>query len=46
MMSPYAISAILICAVALAIYAIRKQSKEMMQFLKDWAEEEEKNADT
>lgn len=39
-MSIYALSAILICAVAIAIYEIREQNRRMMQSLKYWLREE------
>jgi hypothetical protein len=39
-MNIYVLSAILICAVAIAIYEIREQNRRMMQSLKDWLKEE------
>jgi len=38
-MNPYALSAIMICAVALAIYAIYDYDKRMKKSLKEWMEE-------
>jgi hypothetical protein len=44
-MSPYALSAILICAVALAIYEIRDYDRRMTKSLKDWMEEKHAKPD-